>query len=72
MIMPDMTPIRKPPAAPLEPGGNTPVPAPAEGERIVDSRDLLGSGDGLLIRHDGRLYRLRRTPNLDDADILKG
>jgi hemin uptake protein HemP len=53
MIMPDMTPIRKPPEPP-------PMLRTDE-ERIVDSRELLGDRDDLLIRHDGRLYRLRRT-----------
>ena len=53
MIMPDMTPIRKPP--------ETPPILRTDEERIVDSRELLGDRDDLLIRHDGRLYRLRRT-----------
>ena len=65
MIMPDMDPLRKPPESPLEtaPGDASPEPGSrlSVGERIVDSRELLGGGDGLLIRHDGRLYRLRRT-----------
>lgn len=29
--------------------------------KIVDSAALLGPGNELLIRHQGRLYRLRRT-----------
>lgn len=29
--------------------------------REVESRDLLAGGEELLIRHEGRLYRLRRT-----------
>ena len=29
--------------------------------KIVDSAALLGPGDELLIRHEGRIYRLRRT-----------
>lgn len=29
--------------------------------KIVDSASLLGPGDELLIRHEGRIYRLRRT-----------
>ena len=53
MIMPDMEPIRKPPAAPAI--------LQTDEERIVDSRELLAGRDDLLIRHDGRLYRLRRT-----------
>jgi hemin uptake protein HemP len=30
-------------------------------DRVVDSRDLLGPNEEILIRHEGRLYRLRRT-----------
>lgn len=33
---------------------------PAE-ERILDSRELLGPREEVLIRHEGRLYRLKRT-----------
>jgi hemin uptake protein HemP len=36
-------------------------PAAPEEEKIVESHDLLGRRDELLIRHDGRIYRLRRT-----------
>lgn len=40
----------------------TPPPAePASDERILESRDLLGPRDDVLIRHEGRLYRLKRT-----------
>jgi hemin uptake protein HemP len=56
-IMPQMNPPCKPRAPPV----GAP-PAPAAGERIVDSRELLGPGDGgVLIRHEGRIYRLKRT-----------
>ncbi len=30
-------------------------------KKIVESAALLGTGDELLIRHQGRIYRLRRT-----------
>lgn len=49
--MPDMDEARKAPE---------PRQTPAE-ERILDSRELLGPRDDVLIRHDGRLYRLKRT-----------
>jgi hemin uptake protein HemP len=29
--------------------------------RVVESGDLLAEGNEVLIRHDGRIYRLRRT-----------
>lgn len=50
--MPDMHEARKAP--------EVPPPPPAQ-ERIVDSRELLGPRDDVLIRHEGRLYRLKRT-----------
>jgi hemin uptake protein HemP len=31
------------------------------GEREIDSRELLGATGEVAIRHEGRLYRLRRT-----------
>ncbi len=47
---------------------NTPAPkalaarvVDKSGERIVDSRDLLAGESEVLIRHEGRVYRLRRT-----------
>ena len=61
MIMPDMTPSRKPPEPSAEFGCSDPGLPPGGGVRIVDSRDLLAGGEDLLIRHEGRLYRLRRT-----------
>ena len=30
-------------------------------KRMVESHDLLGDGEQVLIRHEGRLYCLRRT-----------
>ncbi len=33
----------------------------AAGEPVVDSRELLRDRGEVLIRHEGRLYRLRRT-----------
>ena len=36
--------------------------APSTAEpNVVDSRNLLPGGGELLIRHEGRVYRLRRT-----------
>jgi hemin uptake protein HemP len=47
---------------------NTPLPkasgAPGvdeSGERTVDSRDILAGENEVVIRHEGRVYRLRRT-----------
>ena len=47
---------------------NTPLPkasgAPLvdkSGERTVDSRDILAGENEVVIRHEGRVYRLRRT-----------
>ena len=51
--MPQMDDQRKtPPAVPPDPDG------PA---RVLESGELLGRGGEVLIRHEGRLYRLRRT-----------
>jgi len=52
--MPDMNPKRKRPDQPV-PG--IPAPEPA----VLESRHLLGEGAEVLIRHEGRIYRLRRT-----------
>lgn len=41
------------PCAPANPGGEEPA--------VVESRALLGDRQEVLIRHEGRLYRLRRT-----------
>jgi hemin uptake protein HemP len=30
-------------------------------QRVVESRDILGGNAEVVIRHEGRLYRLRRT-----------
>ena len=49
--MPDMHGTCKSPAP----------PAPPPEERILDSRELLGPRHEVLIRHEGRLYRLKRT-----------
>jgi hemin uptake protein HemP len=38
-----------------------PPPAESPGERVVDSHDLLGGQSQVLIRHEGRIYRLTRT-----------
>ena len=57
MIMPDMDEERK---APSE--GPLPAPGPtAAAVQVVESEALLGGRQELLIRHEGRLYRLRRT-----------
>ena len=55
MIMHDMDAPRKPPGTPAV------LPPQPPAERIVDSGDLLGPDNDLVIRHEGRLYRLRRT-----------
>jgi hemin uptake protein HemP len=31
------------------------------GERVLESHDLLGTREQVLIRHEGRVYCLRRT-----------
>ena len=49
--MPHMHEACKPPAE----------AAASADERILDSRELLGPRDEVLIRHEGRLYRLKRT-----------
>jgi hemin uptake protein HemP len=48
--------------------GNTPKrppdrpgPVPGATPPIVESRDLLGQSDQVLIHHEGRIYRLQRT-----------
>jgi hemin uptake protein HemP len=56
-IMPHMDPARKPPASPA---GEPDSPAPGAGP-VLDSRELLLGRAEVLIRHEGRLYRLRRT-----------
>ena len=40
----------------------TPAPAqPPADEPILESRELLGPREEVLIRHEGRIYRLKRT-----------
>jgi hemin uptake protein HemP len=51
--MPDMDEERNLPPQP----GRTEAPA----ARTVESRELLGEATEVVIRHEGRLYRLRRT-----------
>lgn len=55
-----------PPASKSRPASGTPVqtrarPPADDGIRCVDSSDLLGRHRQLLIRHEGRIYRLRIT-----------
>ena len=48
-------------SAPCTPGPaprQTPLSTP---ERFVESRELLGESGQVVIRHGGRLYKLRRT-----------
>lgn len=54
-IMPKMTEKRNSPEA-----GDAPK-RPDVPERVLESRDLLAGTQQVLIRHDGRLYRLQRT-----------
>ncbi len=59
-IMPDMSAKSKDP----DPGQGAVPPAVAEtGDppRTLESHELLGEVGEVLIRHDGRIYRLRRT-----------
>ena len=53
MILPHMDDQSKPP-------GTLPHP-PAGPPPVVESRELFAGGSELVIRHGGRLYRLRRT-----------
>ena len=57
-IMPKMLEKRKSPEA-----GDAPNPgdAPEREQRVLESRNLLAGTQQVLIRHDGRLYRLQRT-----------
>lgn len=57
-ILPNMTVKRK--SSPAEDAKRLPEAA-TSGERTVESSELLAGREELLIRHDGRLYRLRRT-----------
>ena len=43
--------------APPEP----PTPEELQGERVIESRDLMGGRHLVVIRHEGRLYQLRLT-----------
>jgi hemin uptake protein HemP len=36
-------------------------PADTGTERVIESRDLLDGRDQVVIRHEGRIYRLHRT-----------
>lgn len=58
-IMPEMTSKSKDPRSDHP---EAPVPREAGASaRIVDSAELLGKEGEVLIRHDGRIYHLRRT-----------
>lgn len=56
-ILPDMSPKRNTGDA-RRPDACTTTPAH---EKILESRTLLGDGGEVLIHHEGRLYRLKRT-----------
>jgi hemin uptake protein HemP len=62
-IMPEMSPKSNKPhsdqgtSAPPEEAGEPGRAAP----RMLDSAELLGPQGEVLIRHEGRIYRLRRT-----------
>jgi hemin uptake protein HemP len=43
------------------PAGSTDAATETVPETILDSEELLGKRQQVLIRHEGRLYRLRRT-----------
>ena len=63
-IMPEMTPkINKPQPDQGEAGAQAPDPPEAVpgAPRMLDSAELLGAQGEVLIRHEGRIYRLRRT-----------
>jgi hemin uptake protein HemP len=56
-IMPEMTPKSNNPHPDPDPA----APAADSAPRVLDSAELLGEQGEVLIRHDGRIYRLRRT-----------
>jgi len=62
-IMPEMSPKSNPP----HPDHGGPPSDTTAGQpglaapRTLDSADLLGEQGEVLIRHEGRIYRLRRT-----------
>jgi hemin uptake protein HemP len=58
-MMPHMADKSNSPKGEGPPGPN--APGHLQGVRIVESRDLLGGGHLVVIRHEGRLYHLRRT-----------
>jgi hemin uptake protein HemP len=51
----------------MTPKSNSPAPQPpAEADRlklgpVLESEQILGGATEVLIRHEGRIYRLRRT-----------
>ncbi|HMN79995.1 MAG TPA: hemin uptake protein HemP [Burkholderiaceae bacterium] len=55
---PTASKIRSAPVAPVTPPARPPAD---DGVRCVDSIELLGRHKQLLIRHEGRTYRLRIT-----------
>lgn len=56
-IVPKMSSQGKRPPPNSPPADTLGLATPA----IVESRELLGKGDQVLIRHEGRIYRLQRT-----------
>jgi hemin uptake protein HemP len=56
--MPNMSPKSNRPQAGKPPENTRPG---LDGKRVVESQDLLGAGEQVLIRHEGRVYCLRRT-----------
>jgi hemin uptake protein HemP len=63
-IMPEMTPKSNKPHSDQDDPGAQPPTAPDAGRgtpRVLESSELLGAQGEVLIRHEGRMYRLRRT-----------
>ena len=56
--MPKMSQEIKSPSGPMPPARKPSLPG---GERLIESSDLLEGAAEVLIHHEGRIYRLRRT-----------
>lgn len=58
-MMPKMSHKSNTPKSGIPPGTST--PHETGNARVLDSKDLLGSRGEVVICHEGRVYRLRRT-----------